>query len=424
MDTSGQIILLMSGPGLNLWPRTKERGITRRASVMQVANMVGDTVRRAGFSRADAAAATSGVLFQAGRDHYEAKSASIPKRYRGTYSKNKMVYVDGVSSGKTLVKASKKRRRKKKTSLKKKVNKLVRAMPKTSQKTFRDFKFLCFNGTKNQKRVYEHVVYDRNYINTRIATLRQSDSNNIADTITYNSRGKALKYSMFTEYCFKNNAKGNVTLSYCFVKAKDDGYKDFGECLQQDLISRGYASALLPPLTAKVLAGTNTSEQPQQWRYGANGISAGNNAHFHVPLQGGTYTASEWDKVGQIKTVTLGPGDIIKAYWKTKNRTYDPEIGIVENKNKLTGDVRLIVWAHGGIGHDGDGAKFCLIGYGDYQLDCLEKRILNVKYANPGGWDDISLTEDITSATPPDYSNSAIIHADNHLSALEGGQKV
>jgi hypothetical protein len=373
---------------------------------------------RWGQQHAGALGAAASVAGSVAADHFSKRSASMtgkrtragaPYEYRRKYRRlgpkygpmRSIIKKDGVSYS---VRTKGNGRRKKK-SLRKKVNSLIRNQPKYSIKTFRNFKTMVMpHNADNEHRIHSIDVFRANDMEGWIQNLTQVDAAAAAD---YRAENTAVKMDIFYKITIRNNSLSNCDMKYVFINCIDTNDNFPIHWVKEDLQDRGYT---VPALSGITGATATSSEVPNRIIFNASNP-------WHVSTMSGVEFDRKWKKVGKIKSVTLGPGDVINLYYKRKNLVYKPEIFDKTPRRYLKHQSAcLLIDTRGQLGHDQ--TNHDLVGYGRVHLDCEQKLIARVKYYNPKG-----LREEVYTDTLDSTNVTLIEHADNHAGAIEAGEK-
>lgn len=322
-----------------------------------------------------------------------------PVSYAG--SKRTFTYKnDGVSGQKKYVRKRKRRRRK--MSLKKKVNRMARNMPKMSTKTFRDFRTLTMSATTaNRKKVYWINMFDHPNYESYIQNLTGVDTSSNVD---YRASNTSVKMDLFYRLKCKSNITANTKIRYAILACKDDDNESPLTQIKEELEARGYT---VPAVQSAVASTATSSRVPQRITF--------QEGSFHLPIFSNQQLLKNWKIVQGVKTSTIGPGDTFNCAWSKRNHIYKPETLDNEPFTYLSGQsFGVLIEFSGDISHDQTNTG--KIGYGLWHIDGEEQRQAHVKYANPKGLKEVVYTDDLTAT-----NFTVPTHADNEASAMEIG---
>lgn len=336
---------------------------------------------------------------------------SRAKRPRRRPAKGVALKIDGTTAGTAVLPNKKKRRtkKKKKFNAKKEIAKVRRLIPKTSTKTFRDFKTIVLQAiSPNEHTIYDITCFNKGDYDGYAADLTKVDTNTVADYTTSNT---SLKMSQYYKLMMKNNMTSNAELSYAFFICKDDDNESPIQSIREELTDRGYIG--LPTVTSLTGATATSSEKPLRLVNGAG------TTPYHIPVFGGGALRRNWRMVGHVKSAVVGPGDTIDLVWARKNFTYKPEVLDQEASFSYISNysVRLVISIKGSLGHDATNPD--LVGRSGYQFDCEEQKQVMVRYSNPKGLHEVEYTDTLTNVNFTDPK-----HADNHASKVESDDRV
>lgn len=345
--------------------------------------------------------------YETKEDYGKRKKRKRSKTPSGKLSRRKTttVKMDGVSGGEVRI-GKPRRRTKKKKTLKQELSAVKRLIPKVSKKTFRNFTTYVLDGLSNQRIMYKLDAFRPSIYESYAGDLTNVDNTSVAD---YTTSASSLKMDLYYKYMIKNNATANCTLSYAFMKCKDDDNEDPLDDVLEELSDRGYLNL---PLTQNPTSATATASRiPKRIVFGSDGATI---SPYHTPLFSGTNLLRKWEPVSGVKTVTLGPGDTTNLIWSRKNFTYKPEqfdnepFAYHGNKSWV-----LILVCHGDLSHDQNNDQ--LVGRSGFHLDCEAQRQAVVRYSNPKGLNEIDYADTLLT----DANFTTPVHADNKASAIE-----
>lgn len=320
-------------------------------------------------------------------------AARVSYRLDG-YGKSKRVYAKG------------KGKRRTKRSLKKRVSALEKNGPTMDTHwEIEDELFRSDCNGNNQLRFSALPMITSGFIN-RVATTYGAgvaSGNNIS-----------LKFdNIGCKVVMKGARAGTTTLKYQIFKCVGDCTESLLDDMREHCINLGLTITNgVDPGDATVLG---TSVMVPEF------ISL-NNAEVHTPFWTANRASNNWKPQGNIKTVTIGPGDNIEVscnigkFTYQTNRIEEADAGTVFFKNH---DYVLLYSQLGGLGHGSLSTDEKMLGYSRSRMDGQRQFSARCKVFDGSGEKTIKLTSKNNG-----LGANNIVHVDDHLSGFPVAEDV
>lgn len=329
------------------------------------------------------------------------KGQPTKKQTRG----NKVVVMrDGVMRTETQRGRGRKVSRKK-VSLKKKVNRLMKNLPKNSieEYTFSERIKIPKAGGPGRGRISEMVMFNTTMIKEAIASLATGIDFTVIDS-------KVLLKNIYMEFELVNAVTCNTDIEYMWVVCKDSGNLSYLNDWFNEFAER--VQPLTSTIGAEVAPTTTQSKYPRR-------LTLFMDERYNEITRGLQYQASHWRKIGKVRKATLGPGDKIKMIYSLKSLTYADEKADQQSGSTYLKDlnIHLIVKTIGALAHDQTNVN--IVTAFDTAQDCVKRTKFNVVYNDGTGIrqmvrnSELDIQTGVTTPVQVDDKASAVEIADD-----------
>lgn len=347
----------------------------------------------------DAAKQYAATFLSEGVSSAKSKSESKSNGSKSTSKKSKplgndFISIDGTRKRRT--KSKRKRSKRKKKSLKKRIVALERNQVPMSH-YFYDLSVpvLVSDSAGNRARIYELDMLN--------STIIEGVINNL-DGVDFTAVNSEMKLkNIWLNFFAKNNATSNMFVKYVFVRCIDDDSESYIENWREHIVDRGLT--ISSATTAHSAASATQAEFPLRQPL--------LNAERFYPIFNLPTNRKKYRQIGKVQSFSLAPGDSINMSHSQKSMRYYPEHKDQEPFTNVQGDLKLILFVHGDLGHQ-NVSNTSLVGYSAFRLDAVRRTKFEVEWANEKA---LRIMEFETSLDNTNLTD--VVHADNRASAIE-----
>lgn len=318
-------------------------------------------------------------------------------------TKKAVIHREGVM--RTEQQSGKKRKRtKKKVSLRKKVNTLMKNMPKSSKLEF-EFAERYKQpkaGGPGRGRLFEIEMFNQVLAKQAINDLSGVDFSAIDSNVLFKN--------LYFEYHMTNAVTCNTEIEYFWVQCKDTTSLSYLDDWRAECVERGITptSSVSSAVAANFVGPGFQSKYPRR-------ITTFLNERFIPITTGLKYASHHWRQISPVYKTRLGPGDDIKITHSMRRFSYkdeqaDQSAGISYLKGM---NIHLIIKTNGMWAHDQTNVD-CVSSF-DTAQDCCQRVKWTVVYSDGEGRNVIDRINDLANQG----GVSVPVQAEDKASAVE-----
>lgn len=315
------------------------------------------------------------------------RSQAYKKRKRPPFQAAQLTYIPkGSSAGKKLIKRRRKVQ-KRKVSLKKKVDRLIKNMPKDSYKHIKMYEPVTINVSGNTNKWHWCPVFDNQVMSNELASVNVGIP--LAQDLSGEDSNKIWLKNRFMKFHFRNSRTSPLTVQVIWVKCKVDQATQPLAKLSDGWQDRGLTVTNTVQLSTP--ASASTAFQPSYLELPAGEL-------FYTVSEAGSQFSKNWSVIGQ-KTCRLDGGDeFIDTCSLPDKLIHVSDFDEVEAYKKDY-DCGAIIRVMGVLSHDETNND--IVGFGIAGMDgfCYGKQ--TIKVSGIGGADKIEYTDQFNLASIP-----------------------